>query len=235
MLFRFLLRNVFRYNGLKNLSRVKGRRGGFGAEDALDLIPRFDEAAWEEGINEILSWAEDQAGNAGQVTLIVDYLSPKVLDYCELTQEDYDPDEFVNVMRDELGDTYYNAINLIIDEMAAMLDELRDSCHESFMENAAFRLGFGSASAFLPTPNRIYSSYNAAYVAYQGAAIRNGYRIGTSPADNRFNAEKRRLSLIKKLGSGPTKAWKSASGMKSMPGYAAYQQAEARNGKIIKP
>lgn len=228
MLFRFLLRGVFRSNGLKNLSRIRGR-GGFGAEDALDLLPRFDEQAWEEGINDILSWAEDQAGNAGQVTLIVDYLSPKVLDYCELTQEEYDPTEFVNVMQDELGDTYYNAINEIIDEMASMLDELRDACHQSFMENLAFRFGTGGASS------RIYGSQENALRIYEAARIRNGYRTTETAAGRAFNSEKNRQSLIKRFGTGPTKAWRSASGMDRMPGYAAYQQAAARNGKIIKP
>jgi len=135
MLIRFLLRRAmrgsYRAAGLKNLSRVRGRRGYNGSliEDAIDLAPRFDEQAWEEGVNDILSWAEDQAGNPGQTTLIVDYLSPKVLDYCELTQEEYDPEEFVDVMKDELGDDYYYAINEIIDEMSNMLDELRDACH----------------------------------------------------------------------------------------------------------
>lgn len=244
MLIRFLIRRAirgsYRSYGLKNLSRVKGRRGYNGSlvEDAIDLAPRFDEQAWEEGVNDILSWAEDQAGNAGQTTLIVDYLSPKVLDYCELTQEEYDPDEFVDVMKDELGDDYYYAINEIIDEMSLMLDELRDACHESFLENVASRLqsGFRSTSAFFSTPNRVYSSYGAAYSNYQAAAARNGYRIGTSSADAKFNANKRRQSLIQRFGTGPTKPFGSSkSGMESMPGYAAYQQAAARNGKIIKP
>lgn len=243
MLIRFLirraLRNSYRTNGLKYLSRVRGRRGYNGSlvEDAIDLAPKFDEQAWEEGVNDILSWAEDQAGNAGQTTLIVDYLSPKVLDYCELTQEEYDPDEFVNVMQDELGDDYYYAINLIIDEMASMLDELRDACHQSFLENAAFRLGFGfgSAAAYLDTPTRKYKNMASAYTAYQQAAIRNGYKTPTTAANRSFNKEKNREWLIQRFGTGPTKPIISASGLDRMPGYAAYQQAAARNGKIIKP
>jgi hypothetical protein len=236
MLFRFLLRGIFRSNGLKNLSRIRGR-GRFGAEDAFNLAPKFDENAWEEGINDILSWAEDQAGNPGQVTLIVEYLSPKVLDYCQVTQEEYDPEEFVSLMQDELGDTYYYAINEIIDEMALMLDELRDACHQSFLENAAFRLGmgFGSAASYLSTPSRVYSSNAAAFASYQSSAIRRGYRITDTATSRAFNSEKNRQSLIKRFGTGPTKAWKSASGLDSTPGYAAYQQAAARNGKIIKP
>lgn len=228
------MRSSYRANGLRNLSRVRGRRG-FGAEDALDLAPQFDEQSWEEGVNDILSWAEDQAGNAGQTTLIVDEFSPKALDYCELTQEEYDPDEFVNVMQDELGDIYYNAINLIIDEVAEMLDELRDACHQSFMENAVDRLMFGSGR-FLATPRNVYSNTATALFNYQAAAARNGYRTGGTTADNRFNREKNRQFLIKRFGKGKTKAFGgSASGLDRMPGYSAYQQAAARNGKIIRP
>ena len=243
MLFRFLLRRALRSSyrkyGLRNLQRIKGRNrnGGLGLDDAIDLAPKFDEQAWEEGINDILSWAEDQAGNAGQVTLIVDYLSPKVLDYCEFTQEEYDPEEFVSVMQDELGDTYYYAINEIIDEMSLMLDELRDACHQSFLENAAFRLGnpFGYASLYISTPNRQYRNMATAIAAYGNARIANGYRSTDTPAGRAFNSEKNRQNLIRRLGPGPTKAWRSASGMDRVPGYAAYQQAAARNGKIINP
>lgn len=221
MLLRFILRGVFRSNGIKkNLSRIRGR-SRFGAEDAFRLSPKFDEQAWEEGVNDILSWAEDEAGNAGQVTLIVDYLSPKVLDYCELTQEEFDPEEFVSVMQDELGDTYYYAINEIIDEMALMLDELREACHQSFMENFASRFS---------NPSTVAAAAN-----YQALAIRRGYRSTDTAAGRKFNSEKNRQNLIRRFGSGPTKAWRSSSGMDRAPGYAAYQQAAARNGKIIKP
>lgn len=227
------MRNSYRANGLRNLSRVRGRNA-FNAVDAYDVAPKFDEQAWEEGVNDTLSWAEDQAGNAGQTTLIVDYLSPKVLDYCELTQEDYDPEEFVTVMQDELGDTYYYAINEIIDEMALMLDELRDACHESFLENVASKLMFGSGR-FLPTPNRTFSNYASALSNYNAAAARNGYLPSTSAANRKSNSQLRRQYLITRFGSGPTKPVSSASGLDRMPGYAAYQQAAARNGKIIRP
>lgn len=246
---RRALRSSYRANGLKNLSRVKGRGSQFDALDAYDVAPKFDEQAWEEGINDTLSWAEDQAGNAGQTTLIVDYLSPKVLDYCELTQEEYDPDEFVSVMQDELGDDYYYAINLIIDEMASMLDELRDACHQSFIENVANNILFGSnraaryaskyafgAGRYLPTPNRQYANMDTALRSYQQAAIRNGYKTPTTAANRSFNKEKNRQWLIQRFGTGKTQAFGgSASGLERNPGYAAYQQAAARNGKIIKP
>jgi len=242
------MRSSYRANGLKNLSRVKGRGSQFDAVDALDVAPKFDEQAWEEGINDTLSWAEDQAGNPGQTTLIVDYLSPKVLDYCELTQEEYDPDEFVNVMQDELGDDYYYAINEIIDEMALMLDELRDACHQSFLENVASNILFGSSRAaryaskyafgagrYLPTPNRQYANMDTALRSYQAAAIRNGYKSTSTPEGRSYNREKNRQWLIQRFGSGKTQPVTSRSGMEKMPGYAAYQQAAARNGKIIRP
>lgn len=232
------LRASYRFNGLSNLNRIRGRgTRRLGVEDALDVAPRFDEQAWEEGVNDILSWAVDQAGNAGQVTLITDYLAPKVLDYCEYTQEEYDPEEFVRLMQDELGDTYYYAINEIIDEMASMLDELRDSVHQSFLENALFALGnpFGYAALYVSTPNRQYASNASALLSYDAAAMRNGYRSPTSSAGLKYNRELNRQKLIKQFGAGRTRAWKSASGMENNPGYAAYKAAAARNGKIINP
>jgi hypothetical protein len=248
MLLRFILRGVFRSNGIKkNLSRIKGR-SRFGAEDAIDLAPRFDQQAWEEGVQETLSWAVDQAGNPGQTTLLEDFLTPKALDYCEITQEEFDPEEYVSVMKDELGDDYYFAINEIIDETALMLDELREECHTSLMENVGYRMMSGSAAAgryaskyafgagrYLPTPYRAHSNMDTAIRSYQAAAIRRGYKSTDTAAGRAFNSEKNRQNLIKRFGSGPTKAFRSSSGMDRAPGYAAYQQAAARNGKIIKP
>jgi hypothetical protein len=232
------LRASYRHNGLSDFNRLRGRgTRRLGAEDGLELIPRFDEQAWEEGVNDVLSWALDQAGNAGQETLITDYLAPKVLDYCEYTQEEYNPEEFVRVMQDELGDTYYYAINEIIDEMALMIDELRDAVHQSFLENAAFALGnpFGYAALYASTRNRQYANNAAALLNYDAAAIRNGYRSATSSAGRKYNRELNRQKLIKQFGSGRTRAWKSASGMENNPGYASYKAAAARNGKIINP
>jgi hypothetical protein len=230
-------RKAVKYAGLRSPWRIKNRRNAYGdvIEDAIDLAPKFDEAQWESGVRDILDWAEGQAGNAGQITLINDYLSPKVIQYCAEIEEDFDPEEFVNLMQEELGDTYYYAINEIIDEMSLMLDQLRDACHQSFLENAAWRLGVGFGSMFMSTPNRQYPSMAHAFAAYQTARLKNGYRTTDTPAGRAFNSERNRQSFIKRYGPGPTKPWKSASGMEMMPGYAAYQQAAARNGRIIKP
>jgi hypothetical protein len=241
---RGLVKNYYqnkaiKYAGLRSPWRIKNRRNAYGdvIEDAIDLAPKFDEAQWESGVQDTLDWAEGQAGNAGQITLINDYLSPKVIQYCVEIEEDFDPEEFVNLMQEELGDTYYYAINEIIDEISLMLDELRDACHQSFLENAAFRLGtgFGHAFLYVSTPNRQYANMASALAAYGNARVRNGYRTTNTPAGRAFNSEKNRQALIKKYGKGPTQPWKSASGMDMVPGYAAYQQAAARNGKIIKP
>jgi hypothetical protein len=230
---------AIKYAGLRSPWKIKNRRNAYGdiIEDAVDLAPKFDEAQWESGVQDILNWAEGQAGNPGQVTLINDYLSPKVIQYCAEIEEDFDPEEFVNLMQEELGDTYYYAINEIIDEMSLMLDELRDACHQSFMENLAFRSATGFSYAFMhaSTPHRQYANMASAFAAYDGARVRNGYRSTDTAAGRAFNSEKNRQNLIRRFGSGPTRAWKSASGMEMVPGYAAYQQAAARNGKIIKP
>jgi hypothetical protein len=250
MIVRFILRRAFRHNGLKYASSIRGRRGYNGSlvEDAIDLAPKFDEQAWEEGVQETLSWAVDQAGNPGQTTLLEDFFTPKALDYCEITQEDFDPEEFVSIIKDDLGDDYYFAINEIIDETAQMLDELREECHTSFIENLAYRMMFGSAAAgryatkyafgagrYLPTPGGVYANMDTAIRAYEIAAARNGYKSTSTPEGRSYNREKNRQWLIQRFGSGKTQPVTSRSGMENMPGYAAYQKAAARNGKIIRP
>ena len=268
---RFVMRRGFRASlrnfGVKRFARSNSwlSLSRYDIEDLVDIgssLPRFDEEQWESGIQEILEWAFDQAGNPGQETLIADFLTEPAEDYCMEKEEEYIPEEFVNTMKDKLGDTYYYAINEIIDEMSLMLDELRDACHQSLMEGAAGLFGFASGAnagalraihnynrsnsryrsrasfntMYAPTMDRQYANMNIALQSYQAAAIRNGYKAPTTAANRSFNKEKNRQYLISRFGTGKTKAFgSSASGLERNPGYAAYQQAAARNGKIIKP
>lgn len=266
---RFVMRRAFRASlrslGAKRLMRSNSwlSLSRYSFEDLADIgssLPRFDSNQWESGVADVLSWAEDQAGNAGQITLIKDYLTDPVEAYCAEKEEEYDPTEFVNTMRDELGDTYYYAINEIIDEMSQYLDELRDACHQSLGEGAAGLFGFVSGvnagirrgisnynrsryrsrasfnTMYAPTMDRQYSNMSTAMNAYWAAATRNGYKLPTTADNRQYNKEKNRQWLITRFGKGPTKAFGgSASGMEKLPGYAAYQQAAARNGVILKP
>jgi hypothetical protein len=267
---RFVMRRAFR-SSLRNYGARRFSRSNswlslsrYDFEDLADIgysLPRFDEQQWEDGIEEILEWAFEQAGNPGQETLIKDYLTEPATAYCMEKEEDYIPEEFVNTMKDQLGDTYYYAINEIIDQVAEYLDELRDACHQSLMEGAAGLFGFASGvnagrlrgianyqrnairsrasfinSMYVPTMGRQYANMNIALQNYQAAAIRNGYKTPDTSANRQFNKEKNRQWLITRFGTGKTQAFGgSRSGLERNPGYAAYQRAAAANGKIIRP
>jgi hypothetical protein len=203
-------------------------------EDLLDIYqisPKFDENYWESTYTDVIESMVQFAGNPGQQTLLTDYFPDPAKAYCSTAEKDYDPVAFVNYVQARLGDTYYYAINEIIDECSLILQEVWDQSKQTLMEGL-FGQSFGTDFS---TVNRIYGSNRDALASYQAAAARNGDRTGNSPEDNKFNAEKRRQSLIKRFGSGPTKPLSSRSGMENIPAYAAYQQAAARNGKIIKP
>ena len=237
-LIRYGERKAIKYAGLRNSYGIGKGSIVQDIGNILDYAPQFDENSWESGCQDILNAAVDKAGNAGQETLIQDYFEPKALEYCRLAQQDFDSADFIEKMGNELGDTYYYAINEIIAETADQLDELRDSCDQSFMENVMFNK-FGHIAGFTylyrNTNNRMYGNMNSAIQAYSQAAVRNGYKTGDSSYASKYNLEKNRQSLISRFGSGRTIPWRSSSGMENVPGYAAYQAAAKRNGKIINP
>jgi hypothetical protein len=228
MLFRSLLRGIFRGRGL-------GRRKSWldeltGLADIYQLSPKFNENYWEANYTEIIESMVDYAGNAGQVTLLTEYFPDPAKLYCSTAEEDYNPEEFVNFVQGDLGDTYFYAINEIVEECSLILQEVWDQAKQTLME------GFlGPSFSDFPTSGRLFGNNRQALFNYQAASIRKGYRPSTNAANRRFNSEINRQSLIKRFGAGPTRSWKSSSGMESVPGYAAYQQAAARNRKIIRP
>lgn len=211
----------------RTLNKVRPGSRAFG--DISNRTGYLDDNLWEESYTEVIESQVDKAGNAGQTTLLGDdYFGNYAKDYCKIYGKDYNPEEFVSYVKNLLGDDYYNAINEIIDECS---EELYEAWDYSFAGDNIGEKLFGSLS----TPTRVYGSGAGAMANYQAAAARNGYRNTDTAAGRRFNSEKNRQSLIQRFGAGPTKAWRSGSGMDKTPGYSAYQQAAARNGKIIKP
>lgn len=231
---RYIGRQLF---GSRTLNRISRRSRGYDSlsqvfgdiNNAGSKTGYLDDNLWEEAYTDVIDSQQDKAGNAGQETLLSDdYFGGHAKEYCKLNGKDYNAEDFVSYVKNHLGDDYYYAINEIIDECS---DELYEAWDNSYAGDNIGEKLFGNFS----TPTRVYSSYGAALANYQAAAIRNGYKLPTSAANMAYNSEKNRQNLIKRFGAGPTKAWRSASGMDSVPGYAAYQQAAARNGKIIKP
>lgn len=223
---RFMfLRNRRESGGYNSLSEAFG--------DVTSRTGYLDDNLWEEAYTEVIESQVDKAGNAGQTTLLGDdYFGNYAKDYCRDNGKDYNPEEFISYVKNLLGDDYYNAINEIIDECSEELYEAWDDSYAG--DNMGEKL-FNSLSSVRLTNNRVFRSNASALSNYQAAASRNGYRSTNTAAGRAYNSEKNRQSLIKRFGSGPTKAWRSASGMDRSPGYGAYQQAAARNGKIIKP
>ena len=237
---RYLIRGLvkaYRRDLLRKTLAAKARRARRSWLDDLEntadiysLTPQFDERGWEEGYTEVIDSMVELAGNAGQETLLTDYFPDPAKDYCRRTEQDYDPDEFIQYVKVDLGDTYYYAINEIIDECASILTEVWDMNYQN--DNPLeWLVGSGDRS----TPGRIFESNSAALRAYQTNMARNGYLTGGGSAASAVNRQINRNYLIQRFGSGTTQAWRSSSGLERTPGYAAYQQAAARNGKIIKP
>jgi hypothetical protein len=202
---------------------VNSVRGNFGTSGG-----NLDRDLWEEAYTEVIESQEAKAGNAGQVTLIVDYFADPAKRYCETYGKDYDPEQFVTMVRLDMGDDYYGGISIIIDECA---EELIEALDASISNDGIGEKLFG-LSSFMSTNSRVFGNMNSAMANYSAAAIRNGYRSPTSAANRAFNLEKNRQSLIARFGTGRTKAWTS-TGSQLGGNYAAYKQAAARNGRKL--
>lgn len=232
---RLFLRNAMKV-GTRKLMRGAKRSTLDDLEDLADLysaVPQFNEKGWESDYTDIIESMVDYAVNAGQETILTEYFPPPAKRYCSESEEDYDAEAFVDYVSREMGDYYFNAVSLIIEECSLVLVEAWDANYKN--DNFLEGWGFPGDSRDRRTPNRIYDSYGSAAKAYSNAAIRNGYMSPSSPGAAKFNMSLNRQALIKQFGSGRTRAWRSASGMENNPGYSAYKAAAARNGKIVNP
>lgn len=242
---------VFRF-AFKSMGKDRRRRGKDGRledrdeydvedlADILSLLPRFNEAGWEEDYTDIIDSAQDYAGNAGQYTILTDYFPDPAKKYCKDSQEEYNPDEFIAEVKYQLGDDKYYAINLIIEEVADVLQEAWDVNYynDNFLEG----LGFSGAQPIFEygssklTKNRIYGSGAAAYNAYSAAAARNGYKLGpgVTPAQRAANRNLRTQSLIRLTGSGKTKPFIfDKNDVTRTAGYGEYKSSAAARGITI--
>lgn len=227
---RFLIRNLARSASRRALSS-RGARNYSALDEIEDLAdlyalsPQFDEKGWEEGYTEVIESMVEYAGNPGQETLLTDYFPGPAKRYCSEAEQDYDPEAFVDYVKFDLGDTYYNAISQIIDECSLILHEVWD---QNYQNDNFLEVLFGGADRY--TPGRTFSSMRQALDHYTYARAANGYRIADTAANRRYNSEKNRQALIKRFGSGPTKAWKGLTGIESTPGFNSYSTQMIANG-----
>lgn len=185
----------------------------------------FDEGMWEDYYYDIIEAQQDKAGNAGQETLLSDdYFGGDAKQYCRLYNSEYNPDEFVRYVKNNLGDDYYYAINEIIDECA---EELFEAWDRSYSNDGIGDKLFGGG--MFSGSNRVYGSFSNALANYTAAAAKRGYDLSGSAAGAKNNRELNRQALIKRFGSGPTKAWNTSNYYAS----ASYVNAAKRNGKNI--
>jgi len=113
-------RSIYRRVTAKSKMQWGGHDGG------------LDANLWEEYSTEVIEAQIDKAGNAGQETLLGDdYFIKHAIDFCETVTDDYDDRAFLSYMENELGDTYYNAINEIIEECSQELLEAWDAAYSN--------------------------------------------------------------------------------------------------------
>lgn len=197
-------------SALRNVSG--GRSGIFGGH--------LDQGLWEQNYTDVIEAQADKAGNAGQETLLgPDYFQNSAKDYCKIYGEEFDPDKFISYVKNALGDTYYYAINIIIDECAQELYEAWDSSYGG--DNIGEKL-FG---VYQGGGRRTYGSFGNALAVYSANAARNyGTNWNSNAAANARNA----ATASKFLAANP-----KGTARAEMPGMAAYRAAAARNGKKI--
>lgn len=194
--------------------------------DLYNLTPQFNENGWEEAYTEVIDSMVEYAGNAGQETLLTEYFPLPAKRYCAEAEQDYTPEAFVQYVKIDLGDNYYNAISFIIDECSQILYEVWD---QNYQNDNFLEVFFGGLDRY--TPGRTYSSMREAGMAYENARLRNGYRPNTTAENQRYNLEKNRTYLRTKFGSGKIRSWKSnIDGLELTTGYSAYQSAASARG-----
>jgi hypothetical protein len=198
------------------LRRRKAGPAGEIVDNVEDLysITHFDNDTWQAEFPAILDQIRDAVINTnphwiGQYTILADHFVPKASSVLEDGSE-YDPDEFIRVMRHKLDDYYYYAIDKLIEECASLLQELYDAIRAQNYANFALLSGIGihGASLFSParTTGRLYSSNAAALNNYQSIMLSKGYRLDDSPAARRHNSELNRKALIARTGP-PGSGW----------------------------
>jgi hypothetical protein len=176
---RYVARQAF---GSKRLNRPHGRNGFDSLFSAFNSAKQssggyLDQNLWEDAYTQVIESQVDKAGNAGQETLLGDeYFAGEAKRHCRLVSKDYNPEAFIADMQSSLGDTYYNAINIIIDECA---EELIEAWDYSFGGDGIGDKLFGVFQG----GDRVYGSFSNALSVYQSrAAAKYGPNWNTTAA-----------------------------------------------------
>ena len=175
-------------------------RTGFGDGDS-SRQKKWHEDIWEQGYLEVIGYQAQKAGNSGQETLLgeEEYFPQAAKFFCMSSQQNYDAERFVAYVKQDLGDTYYYAINEIIDECSDELYEVWDMAYQN--EDIGEKL-FGLNSSF-STPSRLYSSNAAALAAYSSRATARGYDLSGRAGSNATNMALNRASIVKFRNANP--------------------------------
>lgn len=223
------MRSIVRYVarqalGSKRLNRKVGRRGFDSLFDAYSSYKNvtgghLDEGLWEQNSTEVIEAQIDKAGNAGQETLLgPDYFQNSAKDFCRTVTKGYDPEAFVSYVKNDLGDTYYYAINEIIDECAEELLEAWDSSY------GGDGLGEKLFGIYQGGSRRVHGSFANAMANYSAAAARN---YGANWNTNSASWARSSAAARKFLSTNPTGTRRPSIVS------ASYRAAAARNGKQL--
>lgn len=182
----------------------------------------FHEDIWEELYIEIIEAQQDKAGNSGQETLLSDeYFGGSAKNFCKQYGEDYNPEQFVSYVQNDLGDDYYNAISIIIDECA---EELIEAWDRATSNDGIGEKLFGGA---IGSQRRVYGSFSNALAIYQSSAISRGYDFSGTAAANAKNRALNKQTTINFRKNNPDGT--------ARPSYvsASYRNAARKNGKNL--
>lgn len=222
---RSLIRYVVRqYVGSRRVAKMFNRRGFGSLFDAYSSYKNvtnghLDQNLWEQNSAEVIENQISKAGNPGQETLLgPEYFEKSAKEFCRTVTKDYNPERFVSYVRADLGDTYYYAINEIIDECAEELLEAWDSSY------GGDGLGEKLFGVYQGGSNRVYGSFANAVANYSArATARYGSNWNTNAAANARSAATARKFLAANPRGTARTSFVSAQ----------YRAAAARNGKNL--
>lgn len=128
------------FSRLASRSKNKGivARGetfaGFAIEEIteqwmINEVFALNDYAWEESATSLIEATIGQAGNPGQEAIINDELIPLSLSYIEINNKEFEYIAFRLHIQANLGEEKYNAIDLIVEDLAEGLNELHNSIY----------------------------------------------------------------------------------------------------------
>jgi len=138
------------YRGLRNYARSFDNALRQGVEEAIEeyaFEKTFDtsDAQWEEFYTDILEATINLASQirTGQKVVIEEYMIPSAINYCKDIKDNFDPEDFIAHVEEELGPEKYDAVDEIIPEVAKDLYDANQQIYGIGQYATAFALGFG--------------------------------------------------------------------------------------------